>query len=71
MIGEIFQFQDLQELCRPGERPRLSTVETWARKEGIRYRYDGKGGVWTTAAAMNAALGLQQASNDTYGNDVI
>lgn len=62
MIGEVLQFQDLQELCRPGERPRLPTVEAWACKEGIRYRYDGKSGIWTTAPAMNAALGLQQAS---------
>ncbi|WP_329766009.1 hypothetical protein [Stenotrophomonas geniculata] len=71
MIGEVLQFQDLQELCRPGERPRLATVEAWARREGIRYKYDGKGGIWTTAAAMNAALGLQLASNDAYGTDVI
>ena len=70
MIGEFLQFPDLQELCRHGERPRLSTVEAWARGQGIRYKYDGKGGIWTTAAAMNAALGLQQASNDTYGTDL-
>jgi len=28
-------------------------------------------GIWTTAAAMNAALGLQLASNEAYGTDVI
>ncbi len=31
MIGEILQFSDLQELCMPGERPRRSTVEAWAK----------------------------------------
>lgn len=71
LIGDVLQFQDLQELCRPGERPRLATVEAWARTCGIRYKYDGKGGIWTTAAAMNAALGLQLASNEAYGTDVI
>lgn len=44
MIGKVLQFQDLQELCRPGERPRLATVERWARGCGIRIQYDGKGG---------------------------
>jgi hypothetical protein len=58
MIDTILQFSDLQELCRPGEKPRLSTVERWAASQGIRYRYDGKGGIWTTVDALNAALGL-------------
>lgn len=44
MIGKVLQFQDLQELCRPGERPRLATVERWARDCGIRIQYDGEGG---------------------------
>lgn len=59
MIGPVLQFSDLQELCRPGERPRLATVETWARAQGIAFRYDGKGGIWTTVDALNAALGLR------------
>jgi hypothetical protein len=72
MIGPILQFQDLQELCRPGEHPRLATVEAWARKIGLRYQYDGRGGLWTTLDALNVALGLQQAANDTaYPPDAI
>lgn len=63
MIGSILQFEDLQELCQPGGNPRLATVEKWARKQGVRYRYDGRGGIWTTLDALNVALGLR-ASND-------
>lgn len=59
MIADsILQFTDLQELCRPGEKPRLSTVERWATSQGIKYRYDGKGGIWTTTDALNSALGV-------------
>ena len=64
MIGLVLQFEDLQELCKPGEHPRLATVETWARSQGIRYRYDGKGGIWTTANALDFALGITPAAND-------
>lgn len=66
MIGaSILQFEDLQELCKPGEKPLLSTVETWARKHHIRYQYDAKGGIWTTTEALNTALGISSAANDT------
>ena len=59
MIADsILQFTDLLELCRPGEKPRLSTVERWASSQGIKYRYDGKGGIWTTTDALNWALGV-------------
>lgn len=69
MIGDrILQFQDLQELCRPGEKPRLSTVEKWATDAGIRYKYDGNGGIWTTLSALEAALGLA-AANDSQPYD--
>lgn len=64
MIGPILQFEDLQNLCRPGEHPRLATVEKWAREQGLRYKYDGKGGIWTTMDALNAAIGLRPAAND-------
>jgi len=64
VIGNrILQFEDLQELCKKGEKPRLATVEKWARDNGIRYKYDGEGGIWTTLEALNAALGLA-AAND-------
>lgn len=61
MIGEILQFRDLQELCQPGKRPRLATVERWATNRKIRIQYDGTGGIWTTITALNEALGI--ASN--------
>jgi hypothetical protein len=71
MIGEILQFEDLQRMCRPSPGaapPRLATVVRWAEDQGIRYRYDGQGGIWTTLAAVNAALGLP-AANDTAPYD--
>lgn len=58
MIGDVLQFRDLQELCRPGKRPRLATVERWANQRKIRVQYDGQGGIWTTTAALNEALGV-------------
>ena len=64
MIGPVLQFEDLQQLCKPGEHPRLATVEAWARKIGLRYTYDGKGGLLSTVDAVNVALGLISASND-------
>lgn len=70
MIGSILQFEDLQRLCRPAPdapMPQLATVEKWARTQGIRYRYDAQGGIWTTVDALNAALGLQSASNEDCG----
>lgn len=66
MIGSILQFQDLQELCRPGERPQRATVESWARQIGLRYTYDARGGIISSVEAYNAALGLG-ASNDADG----
>ena len=64
VIGPVLQFEDLQELCKPGEHPRLATVEAWARKIGLRYTYDAKGGLLSTVDAVNAALGLTAAAND-------
>jgi len=62
MIGNILQFQDLQELCKPGAKPRLATVEQWARHRRIKFEYDGNGGIWTTMTALNDALGLNSSS---------
>jgi hypothetical protein len=64
VIGPILQFEDLQQVCRPGEHPRLATVEAWARRIGLMYTYDAKGGIWTTVDALNAAIGLTAPSND-------
>ncbi|MFY0183220.1 hypothetical protein PV767_03960 [Stenotrophomonas rhizophila] len=66
MIGPILQFEDLQQLCKPGANPRLATVESWAKREGIAYRYDGKGGIWTTQDALNTALGIHKAANSDH-----
>lgn len=55
----IITFNDLQRMCRPaGPAPRASTVRRWADRQQIRYKYDGAGGIWTTTAALNAALGI-------------
>lgn len=64
MIGPVLQFEDLQQLCKPGEHPRLATVEAWARKIGLRYTYDGVGGLLSTIDAVNAAIGLTAANDD-------
>ncbi|HFT7411405.1 MULTISPECIES: hypothetical protein [Stenotrophomonas] len=65
VITQVLTFEDLRNLCSPnGPSPRLSTVERWAQAQGIRYKYDGQGGIWTTIDALNAALGLQPARED-------
>jgi hypothetical protein len=79
VIGPVLQFEDLQKLCKPGEAPTRATVEAWARDQGIAYRYDRKGGIWTTVDALNRALGVSAgalaaaASNDSapYGADEV
>lgn len=66
MIGPILQHEDLQRLCRPDGSPvpSLATVERWARKIGLRYTYDGKGGLLSTVDALNAAIGVSAANDD-------
>lgn len=64
MIGEVLQFHDLQELCRPGGKPRLATVEQWARDRRIKFEYDGRGGIWTTMTALNQALGIAAGASN-------
>lgn len=58
MIGALIGFDDLRKLSRLGENAQLATVERWAKRAGIRYQYDGRGGIWTTLDAMNAAVGM-------------
>lgn len=66
MSGAVLTFEDLRRLCAPaGPAPRASTVVRWARDQGIRYKYDGRGGIWTTVDALNAALGLSTAMEGT------
>lgn len=59
MIGPVLQFEDLQQLCQPGGNPRVSTVERWARAQGIRFLHDGNGAPITTVDAVNHALGIR------------
>jgi len=66
VIGPILQFQDLQRLCRPDPHappPRLATVVRWADRQGIPFKYDGDGGIFTTVDAVNAALGLGEPTS--------
>ncbi|WP_254574429.1 hypothetical protein [Stenotrophomonas acidaminiphila] len=61
----ILHFADLQKLCAPeGPPPTPTTVARWADREGIRYRYDRKGRIWTTLDALNAALGIHAPAPD-------
>lgn len=48
-----------------------AAVRRWARRQGIAIK-DGANGPWTTIQALNASLGLTQASNDrAYGEDIV
>lgn len=74
MLGPVLQHEDLQRLCRPdpaAPAPSLATVERWARKIGLRYSYDAKGGLWTTVDALNAALGIQAANDGKYSAEEV
>lgn len=42
-----------------------SGVRKWATKQGIRV-LDGDNGLWTTAEALNDALGLRPRSDPVY-----
>ncbi|MBD9478548.1 hypothetical protein [Pseudoxanthomonas sp. PXM02] len=62
MTANVVPFTALQRMCRPnGPAPRASTVAKWADRQHIRYKYDGAGGIWTTQAALDAAVGLHAA----------
>jgi len=62
LTDRIVQFTALQRICSPdGPPPRAATVRRWADGQGIRYKYDRHGGIWTTLDAVNAALGLGPA----------
>jgi len=62
LTDRIVRFAALQRICSPeGPPPRAATVRRWADKQGIRYKYDRHGGIWTTLDVVNAALGLGPA----------
>lgn len=73
MTDRIVRFSALQLICSPeGPPPRAATVRRWADREGIRYKYDRHGGIWTTVDAVNAALGLiDQPHVDVKEEDLI
>ena len=58
MLPGVFDFDDLRTLSRLGPRATLATVERWARRIGLKYAYDARGGIWTTADALNEAVGM-------------
>lgn len=68
----ILHFADLQQICAPeGPPPTPATVARWANREGIRYRYDRKGRIWTTLDALNAALGIHAPAPDQAQKDLL
>lgn len=69
----VLNFDDLRRASRLGERATLASVEKWAKRSGIRYSYDGRGGIWTTLDAMNFALGLGNSATDAekYRPDMV
>lgn len=66
-MPEILDFDELRRVSRLGPRARLARMERWARGNGIRYKYDGKGGIWTTQAAMDAAVGISGTAGPDSG----
>ena len=72
MTDKVLTFEDLRRLCAPdGPLPRAATVVRWASAQGIRYKYDGRGGIWTTVDALNAALGVLQAATEPHNTELI
>lgn len=72
MIGPLIGFDDLRKLSRLGDAAKLSTVERWAQRVGIKYQYDGRGGIWTTLDAMNAAIGIDRSmGTEPYSIDKV
>lgn len=48
-----------------------AAVRRWARRQGIATK-DGANGPWTTIQAVNASLGVKEASNDgAYSRDIL
>ena len=64
MIGDVYQFDDLRRISKLGENAQLATVERWAKSIGLKYTYDGRGGIWTTKDALNAVVGLTPGKPD-------
>lgn len=54
-LAQILSFEDLRSISR---RRRLADVERWAIAQGIPFKYDACGGIWTTLDAVNESLGV-------------
>jgi hypothetical protein len=69
VIGPVLEFPDLQKLSGFDRR---ADVERWAKDNGVPVKAC-RGGVWTTLAALNRALGIGSANDDAapYGADTI
>jgi len=62
----------LRRISRLGDKAQLATMERWAKRIGLKYNYDGEGGIWTTVDAMNAAVGLEdKEAAETYRPDMV
>lgn len=71
MIGPVLNFDDLRRISRLGDKAKISSVERWARRIGLRYNYDARGGIWTTVAAMDAAVGVTVEKPETYRPEMV
>jgi hypothetical protein len=67
MIGAIVEFDDLRRLSRLGDNAQLATIERWAKRVGIRYQYDGRGGIWTTVDGVECSIRLTCYAGGGYG----
>lgn len=69
MIGPVLEFSDLQRLSGFERR---ADVERWAENAGVPVK-PCRGGVWTTLSALNRALGVAAANDESaaYPPDVV
>ena len=69
-LDSILFFEDLQVISR---RKRLADVEKWATEQEIPFKYDAKGGIWTTIDAVNASMGVRTVDRRdwAYSPDII
>jgi hypothetical protein len=49
----------------------MAGVIKWAEAQGIHYKYDAKGGIWTTLDALNFALGIYDLEIRPYSVDEV
>ena len=61
MIGPILEHEDLARVTR---YTRMADIAACLDRQGVKY-FHGRNGLWTTQAALDAALGIAPAA----GND--